>query len=198
MRVLSKDVRYVQPSNPPLLGDLFSNPMFAVIWLVVRLYVGYQWLTAGLEKLENPGWTVTGTALKGFWTAAIAVPANGRPPIAYDWYRAFLTALLQGGHYTWFSKLIVMGEIAIGIALIVGAFVGVAAFFGALMNFNFMLAGSASINPMLFLLSVLLILAWKIAGYWGLDRVLMPVVRTPWEWNAGKLNVAVSPNMSGK
>jgi hypothetical protein len=31
-------------------------------------------------------------------------------------------------------------------------------------------AGAASTNGMLFLVSVLLMLAWKVAGYWGLDR----------------------------
>ena len=30
------------------------------------------------------------------------------------------------------------------------------------------MAGSASVNPVFFTLSVLLILAWKPAGYWGL------------------------------
>jgi thiosulfate dehydrogenase [quinone] large subunit len=44
-----------------------------------------------------------------------------------------------------------------------------------------MLAGSASTNPVLFLLAVLLMLAWKIAGYWGADRFLMKWVGTPWK-----------------
>jgi len=56
---------------------------------------------------------------------------------------------------------------AIGVLLIIGAFVGIAAFFGAFMNFNFMLAGSASTNPVLFTLAIALMLAWKIAGYYG-------------------------------
>lgn len=182
MRAQTKEVRQALPPDPPLLGALFTNPVFAVIWLVVRVYVGWEWLHAGIEKLENPAWTSTGLALKGFWTGAIAVPATGRPPITYDWYRGFLGAMLEGGHYTWFAKLIVFGEIAIGVALIIGAFVGVAAVLGAFMNLNFMLAGSASINPVLFSLAVFLILAWKIAGYWGLDRWLLPTVRTPWQW----------------
>ena len=38
------------------------------------------------------------------------------------------------------------------------------------MNMSFMLAGSASTNPVLFTLAVGLILAWKVAGYYGLDR----------------------------
>ena len=41
------------------------------------------------------------------------------------------------------------GELLIGIALIVGALTGIAAFFGGFMNWNFMMAGSASANPLL-------------------------------------------------
>lgn len=64
---------------------------------------------------------------------------------------------------TWFAKLIVAGELLLGIALILGAFVGIAAFFASFMNWNFMMAGTANTNPVLFTLSILLILAWKTA-----------------------------------
>ncbi len=87
---------------------------------------------------------------------------------------------LNGGHHVWFAKLVVFGEMAVGVALILGAFVGMAAFFGGFMNWNFMMAGTASTNPVLFTLAVLLILAWKTAGYIGLDRVLLPLLGTPW------------------
>ena len=72
-----------------------------------------------------------------------------------------------------------------GIGLLVGALVGIAAFFGTIMNFNFLLAGTASSNPVLFGLGVLLVLAWKVAGFWGLDRWLLPALGTP--WHTGKL-----------
>jgi len=67
------------------------------------------------------------------------------------------------------------------VGLILGAFVGVAALAGAFMNMNFMLAGSASSNPVLLVLAILLILAWKTAGYIGLDRFLLPLLGTPWK-----------------
>ncbi|MER3438502.1 MAG: hypothetical protein C4346_13470 [Chloroflexota bacterium] len=86
---------------------------------------------------------------------------------------------------SWFAKLIAIGETLVGVALLVGALVGIAAFFGTFMNFNFMLAGTASSNPVLFGLSVFIILAWKVAGYWGLDRYLLPALGTPWQ--PGKL-----------
>ncbi|MBI2955451.1 MAG: DoxX family membrane protein [Chloroflexi bacterium] len=193
MRSRNEAVRRSLPSDPPLLSALFTNPVFSVIWLVVRVYVGWQWLGSGLGKIQNTAWTVTGTALEKYWQTAVAIPATGKPPITYDWYRAFLGGLLEGGHYTWFAKLIAFGELAIGIALIIGAFVGVAAFFGAFMNLNFMLAGSASTNPVLFTLAILLILAWKIAGHLGFDHWLLPTVRTPWEWGIKWLFPRTSP-----
>jgi thiosulfate dehydrogenase [quinone] large subunit len=92
--------------------------------------------------------------------------------------------MLDNGWYTWFAKLIAWGEVLVGLGLLVGALVGIAAFFGTVMNFSFMLAGSASSNPVLFGLAVFLVLAWKVAGYWGLDRWLLPMLRTPWQRGA--------------
>ena len=167
--------------DPPIARALFSSTGAAWLWLVVRLYVGYEWLEAGLHKVADPAWMSGGTALLAYWQRAVAVPAPpARAPITYDWFRSFLQVLIDSGSHPYFAKLIVYGEIAVGVGLIVGAFVGVAAFFGALMNMNFMLAGSASTNPVLFVLAVGLMLAWKVAGYYGADRLLLPLLGTPW------------------
>ncbi|HEX9018863.1 MAG TPA: DoxX family protein [Anaerolineaceae bacterium] len=168
-------------TDPPFAAKLFGATQWSILWLVIRLYVGYEWLIAGLEKAKSPAWTQTGVALKGFWTAAITIKDPAHPAIAFGWYRAFLTALLNSGSYVWFSKLIVAGEILVGIGLILGILTGIAAFFGGFMNWNFMMAGSASVNPMLFFLSILLILAWKTAGWIGLDHWILPALGTPWQ-----------------
>jgi thiosulfate dehydrogenase [quinone] large subunit len=169
-------------TDPAFVNTLFGSTRWAWLWLIVRLYVGYTWLTSGLGKVSSPGWMETGAALKGFWEKAILIPdAPARPLIAFDWYRAFLQALLDGGHYVWFAKLVAVGELLIGAALILGIFTGLAAFFGGFMNWNFMMAGTASISPVLFPLSILLILAWKTAGWWGLDRWVLPLLGTPWK-----------------
>lgn len=166
--------------DPPLAAFLFSNTAMAWVWLVVRVWVGYQWIDAALHKVANPAWVQTGAALKTYWERAVVIPQQGRPPISFDWYRSFIQYLLDAQTYTWFGKLVAYGELLVGVALVVGAFVGIAAFFGALMNWNFLMAGTASTNPVLLLLGIFLILAWKVAGYIGLDRYLLPMLGTPW------------------
>jgi thiosulfate dehydrogenase [quinone] large subunit len=161
---------------------LFGQVRWAWIWLILRLYLGYTWISSGIEKISSPAWMNGGAALKGFWQGAIVVPdAPARPAIAFGWYRQFIQAMLDAGTYTWFAKLVAVGEVLIGLALILGLFVGVAAFFGGFLNWNFMMAGSASTNPLLFTIAILLILAWKTAGWWGLDRWVLPLLGTPWQ-----------------
>ncbi len=169
----------VEITESPIAKFIFADTRFAIVWLVLRVYLGVQWLQAAQHKITDPGWTQTGASLKGFWLGAIAT--SPKPVIAFDWYRQFLQFMLDTQSYVWFSKLVVAGEVLVGICLILGAFTGIAAFFGGFMNWNFMMAGSASTNPLLFAAAVALILAWKTAGYYGLDRVLLPLLGTPWK-----------------
>lgn len=166
--------------DPPLAKLLFNDTRTAWLWLVLRIWLGYKWIDASLHKIDNPAWTDSGVALKGFWSNIVIVPDEGRPAIAFDWYRNFIRSLLDAEVYTWFSPLVAYGELIVGIALILGIFTGVAAFFGGFMNWNFMMAGSASSNPMLFVVALGLIMAWKISGHIGVDRFLLPWLGTPW------------------
>jgi thiosulfate dehydrogenase [quinone] large subunit len=166
--------------DPPFIQKLLSDPRAGWLWLPLRLWLGYQWIEAASHKLTNPKWMQTGEALQGFWVNAVKIPETGRPAITFDWYRTFLQALLDAQAYTWFAKVVAVGELLVGIGLIVGAFAGIAAFFGGLMNWNFMMAGSASSNPLLFIAAVVLILAWKVSGYIGADYYLLRWLGTPW------------------
>jgi thiosulfate dehydrogenase [quinone] large subunit len=178
----------------PVLRAL-SDPGVSLLWLVLRLYVGWQWLTAGWGKLygsSSTGWVSSGEVdgkavgvgdrVLQFWQRAVEPPQPGAMPrVGYGWYRDFLQYLIDHRLHTWFAYLIAYGEFLVGVTLILGAFTAVTALIGATMNFNYMMAGSASINPVLFAGAVLLILAWKTAGYIGLDRWLLPLVGTPWQ-----------------
>jgi thiosulfate dehydrogenase (quinone) large subunit len=168
--------------EPQIVKKLLSDPRAGWLWLVLRIWLGWQWLTSGWGKVSNPAWVQSGEALKGFWERAVVIPDGGRPVVAFDWYRAFLQSMLDAQAYTWFAKLVTYGEVLIGIALIIGAFTGIAAFFGAFMNWNFMMAGTASTNPMLLVVAIGLILAWKVAGYLGADYFLLRWIGTPWLW----------------
>jgi thiosulfate dehydrogenase [quinone] large subunit len=170
----------VEIEGPGFVRFLFNNSRAGLVWLPIRLFIGFAWLEAGWHKATTAGWLDGGTALRGFWEAAVAVPDQGRPAITYDWYRDFLNLLLQNNAESWFSYVIVFGEIAVGLGLIFGILTGFAAFFGAFMNMSFLLAGSASSNPVMFTLAVGVILAWRVAGYYGVDRWLLPILGTPW------------------
>ncbi len=170
----------VEVEGPAFARFLFGNTRAGLFWLPIRLFVGIAWLDAGWHKITDPEWTQGGAALRSYWERAASIPEGGRPPITYEWYRDFLNLLLANNAETWFSWVVIFGELAVGVALILGALTGVAAFFGAFMNMSFLLAGSASTNPIMFTLAVGLILAWKVAGWYGLDRYLLPRLGTPW------------------
>ena len=168
----------VEVEDPPLVQKLLSSRSLAWVWVLPRLYVGYSFFDASQHKIFDPKWVQTGEALMGYWKGVVVTTPK---PVAYfDWYRSFIQFLLDTQAYTWFGKLIAYGELAVGVALILGAFTGIAAFAGGFMNWNFIMAGTASSNPLLFAIGVFLILAWKTAGYWGLDRFLLPMLGTPW------------------
>ncbi len=173
-------VRGTAIEDPPLARFLFSNTGMAWFWLIVRVWLGYQWFEASLHKLASPAWMQTGAAVKAYWERAVVIPPQGQPPIAFGWYRDFIQYLLATHSYTWFAKVVAVGELAVGIALVLGVFVGFSAFFGALMNWSYLMAGTASTNPVLFVAAILLMLAWKVAGYIGLDYYLLPLLGTPW------------------
>lgn len=182
--------------DAPLIKALFNNTKWSWLWLIVRVYVGYQWLTASLHKLVDPKWMQTGEALKGYWLNAVRIPeAPARPPINYDWYRTFIQSMLDSQSYVWFAKLIAVGEFLVGVALIIGLFVGLAAFFGGLMNFNFLLAGSLSSGPVLLLLEILLMVAWKTAGHLGVNYFIHKYLGTFWQ--AGLIKQRAAPLPSG-
>ncbi len=172
---------YVVVEESPLSKFLFSNTKMAWFWLCVRMYVGWEWLVAGWGKVINPVWTGVdaGKAITGFVQGALQKTGGLHPDVSL-WYATFLKHTVLPYADMW-AYTVAYGEVLVGIGLIVGCFVGIAAFFGLFMNLNYLLAGTVSTNPILFVLSIGLILAWKIAGYWGLDRYMLPKLGVPWK-----------------
>lgn len=168
-------------ADPPLAKLFFAGPFLSWLWLLFRLYVGWEWLLAGYEKITSPVWVgaKAGVALSGFLQGALQKTTGPHPDVS-SWYGQFLqSAVIHNSAF--FSYVVSFGELFVGIALILGLFTGVAAFFGAFMNMNYLFAGTVSINPIMFLAELFLILAWRVAGWYGLDRFLLPFVGTPWQ-----------------
>jgi thiosulfate dehydrogenase [quinone] large subunit len=176
----SSDAQTVDVEGPAFARYLFSNTRAGLLWLPIRIFLGFEWIVSGWGKLSGTGWLDGGSALLGFWTKSVAIPAQGRPPITFEWYRGFLQLLIDNHAQGWFAWLITFGELAVGVGLLLGALTGIAAFFGSMLNMSFLLAGSASVNPIMFAFAVGLMLAWKVAGYYGLDRYLLPMLGVPW------------------
>ena len=169
----------VMIEEPRIARLLFADTRFAWLWLPLRLYLGWAWWEAGWHKFVDPKWIDGGQALLEFWQRGLKM--TPKPVIAFDWYRSFIEFLVNSEAHTWLSKVIIFGELAIALGLILGAFTGLAAFFGGMMNWSFIMAGSASTNGMLFAIATWLVLAWRNAGWIGLDRWLLPLVGTPWK-----------------
>lgn len=178
--------------DPPFAKFLFANTKTAWFWLILRVYVGWAWLSAGWGKVQESAWVGSdaGAPVEGFVQGALEKTTGPHPDVQM-WYGWFLEHVVMPNAGI-FSNLVAYGELLVGAALIVGLFVGIAAFFGSLMNLSFMLAGTVSTNPILFTLAIGLMLAWKVAGHWGLDRWVLPALGTPWKPGTAFSEVDVS------
>lgn len=108
---------------------------------------------------------------------ALGKAADGKD--VTGWYASFLeNAVLPNAKV--FSYMVAFGEVLVGLGLILGLLTGIAAFFGAFMNASFLFAGTLSTNPLLFILATWIVLGWKVAGWYGLDRWALPLLGTPW------------------
>jgi len=149
-----------------------DNVYAAAALLLLRLYVGWAWFDAGLHKITG-GFDATGF-LKGAIAGPVADKATGAA--VYPTYVAFLDNFALPNAKL-INVLIPWGELLIGIGLILGTLTTAAAFFGLMLNFMFLFAGTVSTNPLLTVLGMLILVAGANAGRFGLDRYVMPALR---------------------
>jgi len=167
-RLVHPPMRPEEFREPRWARFLFASTAAAWIWLVVRLYVASIFLPAGWEKITSGEWLFgDGAPIQGLVGNAVAT--DGTP----GWYVWFLQNVVQP-NASLFATLVALGETAVGLGLLVGLLTGIAAFGGVFLNSNFVLAGVLGQNPALIVLGTLLALAWRNAGWIGLDRWFMP------------------------
>jgi thiosulfate dehydrogenase (quinone) large subunit len=175
--------------EPRVSRFLFNSTTAAWLWLAARVYIGYFWLQAGWEKVTgtesgwhwaftSSSWLKSSAGLKGFAGFALTNTKGPHAAVNYGWYASFLRWIEHSGGFL--APVIAVGEVAIGLALIFGALTGIAAFFAGTLSVSFGLAGVAGVNPLFLAIEFFLVLAWRNAGYIGLDRYLLPALGTPW------------------
>jgi thiosulfate dehydrogenase (quinone) large subunit len=157
----------------------YRSKVASVLWLVARLWLGYGWVNAGYQKLwgseKAAFWNGGGAGVKGFATAGVAGSTAGKGAGAsYGWWAAFLHDFVLP-NASWIAKVVTVSELAIGVLLILGLFTGLAAVAGLTLNLVYMFTGSAGVNPAYAIVAIFLILAWRNAGYLGLDRFALPM-----------------------
>ncbi len=159
------------------MKKILKNKYFTVVWTILRVWLGYEWLTAGLEKVGNSAWvgSKAGTAITGFLKGALA-KAGGEHPSVQSWYASFVKNFALPNAKV-FSYVVAFGELLVGISLILGLLTIVGLVAGAFMNLNYLLAGTTSTNPNLYTVAIILMAVGASAYAIGLDRFLVPVIR---------------------
>jgi len=159
---------------------LYRSKAASVLWLVARLWLGYGWLNAGYQKLwgseKAAFWNGGGAGVKGFAAAGVAGSKAGTGGASYSWFATFLHGFVIP-NASWIAKLVTLSELTIGVLLILGLLTGAAAAAGLALNIIYMFSGSSGVNPAYAIVAVFLILAWRNAGYLGLDRFVLRTVR---------------------
>lgn len=159
-----------------MIGDLFRHDKYmAVVWLLLRLYLGITWLTLGIGKMAG------GFSAEGFLNNAVANPVMREGSMVYPNYVAFLENFALP--YAEFINFIIpLGEVLVGLGLIVGVLTSFAAFFAIVMNMSFLMAGTVSTNPWMIGLTFFLLVAGANAGRFGGDRWVLPFIKQRLGW----------------
>jgi thiosulfate dehydrogenase (quinone) large subunit len=148
-----------------------ENRIVGFFATVIRVYLGYTWITNSWAKITAGGFDAT-----GFMQGAI-VNARGENPIVHSWWANFLeTVALPNGEL--FSFMVMWGEFLVGIALIIGLLSQFALIMGILMNASFILSGASNPDIQMLVLALIIILCGQNVYKIGLDRWAVPYLKT--------------------
>jgi thiosulfate dehydrogenase (quinone) large subunit len=154
--------------------------------LVARVWVGWEFLQAGWDKIFGAERAVfigsqAGTAVKGLLGFSLQIAPGGamaqpQHPEVTGWYASLIRHIFLP-HAEAMSYMVSFGEVLVGLALIVGIFTRFSAAMGLLMNLSYMLAGVSSLSPIMMLIEIPIVLGGTTATYYAIDRFLLPYLQ---------------------
>ncbi len=149
---------------------LKENPYMKYLFTLIRVYLGWTWLTHGWEKISAGNFNAT-----GFLSGALS-QTSGQHPAVQSWWGFFIenVALPNVGL---FNILVPWGEVLVGLAILLGVFTTFATLMGMLMNFSYLFSGSTSVNPQMLLLEIFILIAGFNAAKIGLDYWIHPFLK---------------------
>lgn len=152
----------------------FASLLSAPLWLVLRVYLGSVWLQFGLLKVRG-GWLSENPMHD-----LLAAIANGQTPTPFPFYRRVAETLLALEMDRVLTVAIPLAELAIAAAFFAGVLLVPAALGACLLNLNLILSGIASLafDGRFIALQLLLLAAWRVAGYLGLGESLAALFRS--------------------
>lgn len=140
-------------------------------WIVVplRLFMGVTFIYAGLQKITDPQYF--NPAARGYIGHQITAFANGSP------LHGFLISVAVP-HASLFGALVAYGELAIGLATLLGLFSRLAALCGLLINLVFFLSADWHVFPYFYGSDIVFLFAWLTLLIAGPTNQLLPALDT--------------------
>lgn len=162
------------------LAGNFKQSTYLAYLAIARIFVGYHFFETGWAK-------VAGGFLKGDALPAQLLKTAAKDPIG--WHRQFIVGFVVP-HSGFFSYLVALGEVAIGVSLLLGCLVRLSSSFGAFHNLNIFFAialggggSQLAINGIFIVLHVMFVLA-SAGLVLGLDAILKKIFPRSWLFRA--------------
>nr|MBK5234734.1 FAD-dependent oxidoreductase [Clostridium sp.] len=189
--------------NRSMLGGYFSNSSPNFWLLILRMFVGYKWLTEGLAKLPSiladpskifliPAQVVDGASaataaapVAGAVAAPIvvALPVPGFIESMVKWSMNTFFYTGDGGFTTLatvFQTGMVLAEICVGLLLIVGLFSALASLLSVAMGVMIWSSGMAPAEMLWFLAAGIALIGGS-GSTFGCDYYVLPVLKKYWK-----------------
>ncbi len=139
--------------------------------LPLRLFIGMGWLRASAEKIVDPDW-YGGTGIAVFLEEKLV-----GEHVVFPFYRALITDVFLPNASA-LSWVLMIGQLLVGAAILLGLFTNAALLGGLFMNLNFILAGAPDPSAFYFVIQVALFIGGT-GAIVGVDALLGRRIRTP-------------------